>query len=56
MKFAFSLQPGDSTKYGTVVAAQRTFDGKQMQLTLAGKSDNVVISKYNILFTRRKSV
>jgi hypothetical protein len=56
MKFAFSLKPGNSTKYGIVVAAQRTFDGKSIQLTLAGRTDNVVISKYTILSTRRKSV
>lgn len=56
MKFAFSLRPGDSTKYGTVVAAQRTFDGKHIQLTLAERSDNVVLGRYTILRTRRKSV
>jgi hypothetical protein len=56
MRFATGLKPGHVTKYGTVVAAQRTFDGKSIQLTLAGRSDNVVISKYTILFTRRKSV
>jgi hypothetical protein len=54
MRFAKNLRPGNQTKYGTVVAAQRTFDGK-MQLTLAGRSDNVVINKYTILLTWRKS-
>lgn len=53
MKFAFGLKPGNVTKYGTVVAVQKTFDGKHMQLTVAGKSDNVVIGKYTILRMRR---
>lgn len=56
MKFAYALRPGNITKYGTVVAAQRTFDGKHMQLTLAARTDNVVIGKYTILRIRRKSV
>ncbi|QNN98381.1 hypothetical protein SEA_LILMARTIN_152 [Streptomyces phage LilMartin] len=54
MRFAFGLRPGHITKHGTVVAAQKTFDGKHVQLTLSGRSDNVVISKYTILRTRRK--
>lgn len=55
MKFAKNLRPGNTTKYGRVVAAQRTFDGK-MQLTLAGRSDNVIIKRYTILRTWRNSV
>ncbi|ASR75541.1 hypothetical protein SEA_MILDRED21_160 [Streptomyces phage Mildred21] len=51
MRFAFGLRPGHVTKHGTVVAVQKTFDGKHMQLTLAGRSDNVVISKYTIVRT-----
>ncbi|ASR77703.1 hypothetical protein SEA_PARADIDDLES_149 [Streptomyces phage Paradiddles] len=54
MRFAFGLRPGHVTKHGRVVAVQKTFDGKHMQLTLAGRSDNVVISKYTLLRTRRK--
>jgi hypothetical protein len=50
MRFAKGLRPGNRTKYGTVVAAQRQFDGK-MQLTLSGRSDNVVLSKYTIVRT-----
>lgn len=54
MRFAFGLKPGHETKYGRVVAAQKTFDGKHVQLTLAGRSDNVVINRYALLRTRRK--
>ncbi|QDH94000.1 hypothetical protein SEA_EVY_149 [Streptomyces phage Evy] len=50
MKFAKGLRPGNRTKYGTVVAAQKQLDGK-MQLTLTGRSDNVVLSKYTIVRT-----
>ncbi|QGH76436.1 hypothetical protein SEA_DAUBENSKI_150 [Streptomyces phage Daubenski] len=51
MRFASGLRPGSKTKYGTVVAAQRTLDGKKIQLTLSGRPGNVVISKYAIVRT-----
>lgn len=54
MRFAFGLRPGHVTKHGRVVAVQKTFDGKHMQLTLSGRSDNVIVSKYTLLRTRRK--
>lgn len=53
MRFAKNLRPGCQTKYGTVVAAQKTFDSKQVQLTLVGRFDNVVVNKYTILRTWR---
>lgn len=52
MRFAKNLRPGNATKYGNVVAVQRMLDGK-MQLTLSGRSDNVVLNKYTILRTWR---
>jgi hypothetical protein len=55
MKFAKSLKPGNTTKYGVVIAAQRLYNG-QVQLTLAGKTGNVEVSKYTILRTWRVNV
>jgi|SwirhirootsSR3_FD_contig_31_2148709_length_633_multi_4_in_0_out_0_1 hypothetical protein len=54
IKFAGWLKPGDVIDSGTVVATQKTFDGKHVQLTLSGRSDNIVLSKYTFLRTRRK--
>lgn len=50
MRFAKNLRPGNQTKYGRVVAAQKMLNGK-MQLTLSDRSDNVVLSKYTIIRT-----
>jgi hypothetical protein len=50
MRFANGLKPGNRTKYGTVIAVQKQLNGK-VQLTLSGRNDNVILSKYTLVRT-----
>jgi hypothetical protein len=52
IKFASSAKPGDVTKFGTVVAAQRGFDKRAYHLILSNGTE-VKLNRFQLIRTKR---